>query len=98
MSERASTSSSGFSGSTLGLGLSLSLILLCGSGDARVLRGVDAFPSIGLLCVGDVVVEPGKVEALRSDCDKCLFSANLFSNVRRSVRPLSSSLSSPTLC
>lgn len=51
MSERASTPSSFFTGSSLFLGLSLSLfpLLLGGESGARVLRGVDSFASFGLL-------------------------------------------------
>jgi len=88
MSERASTSSSDFSEIVL---LRLSPFLLCGSGDAKVLRGVDPLPSYGVLCDGEVGCEPGAWEAL---CDS-LFSASRFSKVPKSVRPLSSSVSNP---
>ena len=92
MSESSSTSSGDFCGSTVLC--RLSPFLLCGSGDANVLRGVDPLPSFGVLCDGDVGFEPldpGCCEAL---CE-LFFSANRFSNVPRSVRPLSSSLRSP---
>ena len=56
-----------------------------------MLRGVDPLPSFGVLCDGDVGFDPGACEAL---C-KLFFSANRFSKVPRSVRPLSSSLRSP---
>jgi hypothetical protein len=46
MSESASTSSSDFSEIVL---LRLSPFLLFGSGDAKVLRGVDPVPSFGVL-------------------------------------------------
>jgi hypothetical protein len=96
MSERASTPSSFFSGSSQLLDFALSLfpLLLGGESGARVLRGVDSLASFGLLCEGDVGLEAA-VEALLCECDRCLFSASLFSRVPRSVRPLSSSLSSP---
>ena len=89
MSESSSTSSCGLSGSAALC--RLSPFLLCGSGDVNVLRGVDPLPSFGVLCDGDVGFDPGAWEAL---CE-LFFSANRFSNVPRSVRPLSSSLRSP---
>lgn len=100
MSERASTPSSFFSGSSRFFVLSLSLFpdLLGEDGEARVLRGVDSLASFGLSCDGDVGIEPATVEALLCDCGRCLFSASLFSNVPRSVRPLSSSLRRPGFC
>lgn len=88
MSERASTSSSSFSGVALFL---LSPFLICGSGDAILLLGVEPFPSIAELCEGEVGSDPGPWEVL---CDSRL-SASLFSNVPKSVLPLSSSLSNP---
>jgi hypothetical protein len=91
MSESASTSSSVFSGSLV----CLSPFLLCGSGDAKVLRGVDPLPLFGVLREGDVGCEPGVVEALHLSCNS-LLSARRFSNVPKSVRPLSSSLRSPS--
>jgi hypothetical protein len=91
ISESASTSSCGFSGSAVPLRFSPMPFLLGGSGDVRVLRGVDSAPSFGVLCEGEVGFDPGAVDAL---CDMFL-SANRFSKVPRSVRPLSSSLSSP---
>ena len=68
MSDRASTSSCSFSGSALTLlllffSLSLSPFLLGGSGDAKVLRGVEPSPSFGLLCDGEVGFDIGAVEA-----------------------------------
>lgn len=89
ISESSSTSCCGLSGSTV-LCL-LSPFLLCGSGDANVLRGVVSAPSFGELCDGDVGFDPGAWEALR----ELFFSANRFSNVPKSVRPLSSSVRSP---
>ena len=89
MSESSSTSSCGLSGSTVLC--RFSPFLFCGSGDANVLRGVDSPPSFVVLCDGDVGFDPGTWEALR----ELFFSANRFSNVPRSVRPLSSSLRSP---
>jgi hypothetical protein len=99
MSERASTPSSFFSGPSQVLVFPLSLfpLLLGGESGARVLRGVDSLASFGLLCEGDVGLE-ATVEELLYDCDRCLFSTSLFSKVPRSVRPLSSSLSSPKQC
>jgi hypothetical protein len=88
ISERASTSSSDFSGVVL---FRLSPFLDCGSGDAILLLGVDPFPSTAELCEGDVGCDPGPWEAL---CES-LLSASLFSNVPRSVRPLSSSVRRP---
>jgi hypothetical protein len=88
MSESASTSSSDFSEIVLFL---LSAFLLFGSGDAKVLRGVDPLPSFGVLCEGEVGCEPGASDCL---CDS-LFSASRFSRVPKSVRPLSSSVSNP---
>ena len=93
MSDKASTSSSSsfdFSEEVLFL-LSLSPFLVCGSGDAKVLRGVDPLPSLGVLCDGDVGCDPGASDCL---CDS-FFSASLFSNVPKSVRPLSSSVNNP---
>jgi hypothetical protein len=88
MSERASTSSSDFSERVL---FRLSPFLLFGSGDAKVLRGVEPLPSFGVLCEGEVGCDPGASDCL---CDS-LFSASRFSKVPKSVRPLSSSVSSP---
>jgi hypothetical protein len=56
MSDSASTSSSDFSEIVLFL---LSPFLLCGSGDAKVLRGVDPFPSLSVLCDGEVGCDVG---------------------------------------
>jgi hypothetical protein len=88
MSESASTSSSDFSEMVLFL---LSPFLVFGSGDAKVLRGVELFPSFGVLCDGEVGCDPGASDCL---CDS-LFSASRFSKVPKSVRPLSSSVSNP---
>ena len=89
ISESSSTSSCGLSGSTV-LCLLFSF-LLCGSGDVNWLRGVDIYPSFGVLWDGEVGSEPRAWEGLR----ELLFSAKRFSNVPRSVRPLSSSARSP---
>jgi hypothetical protein len=100
ISESASTpSSAGFSGSLLLPLVSTlfrlsPLVLYCGSGDAKELRGVEPAPSFGVLCEGDTGFDPGTVDCLR-DSERFL-SANRFSNVPKSVRPLSSSLRSPT--
>jgi hypothetical protein len=56
MSESASTSSSDFSEIVLSR---LSPFLPCGSGDAKVLRGVDPIPSLGVLCDGEVGCDVG---------------------------------------
>lgn len=93
ISESSSTSSCGLSGSTVLCRLSPFLLCDCGSGDASVLRGVDPLPSFGVLCDGEVGFDPGTWEALR----ELFFSANRFSNVPKSVRPLSSSLRSPEM-
>ena len=89
MSESSSTSSCGRSGSTVLC--FLSPVLLCGSGDANVLRGVDSSPSFRVLCDGEVGPDPSTWDGLREP----FFSASCFSNVPRSVRPLSSSPRSP---
>lgn len=90
MSDSASTSSSGFSGVPL-LRLSLSPLVVEGSGDVIVLRGVDPVPSFCEACDGEPGFDPGAADAL---CDS-LLSASRFSSVPRSVRPLSSSASRP---
>jgi len=56
-----------------------------------MLLGVDSFPSTAELCEGDVGLDPGPWEALMES----RLSASLFSNVPKSVRPLSSSVSRP---
>jgi len=62
ISERASTSSSDFSGVLLFL---LSPFLEdCGSGDAMLLLGVDPAPSMAELCEGEVGSDPGPWDAL----------------------------------
>ena len=91
ISDRASTSSSDFSGVPL-LRFSLSPFVVDCSGDATVLRGVDPLPSFCEACDGEAGFDPGAAEAL---CDS-LLSASRFSSVPRSVRPLSSSVRSPT--
>jgi hypothetical protein len=57
MSESASTSSSDFSETVLFL--LLSPFLVWGSGDAKLLRGVEPLPSLGVLCDGEVGRDPG---------------------------------------
>jgi len=89
MSDRASTASS-FSSSLLVLFL-FSPSLFVGSGEVIALLGVELLSSWDVLCSGDVGFEPGIADALRER----FLSCNRFSNVPRSVRPLSSSLRRP---
>ena len=96
MSERASTSSSDFSGVALFLLSPLlspffSMTLTWGSGEARVLFGVEPFGSATDVCEGDVGFDAGPCDALMDS----LLSCSFFSSVPKSVFPLSSSARSP---
>ena len=67
-----------------------------GSGEVKELRGLELLPScvIDGTCEGDVGFEVGFADAL---LERSL-SARRFSNVPKSVRPLSSSFSKPASC
>lgn len=94
MSDSASTSSSFPSGEPLlRFSAFLSPFLLCGSGDAK-LRGVDSFSSLGEVCDDEVGFDPGCCD---KRIDSLLVSASRFSNVPKSVRPLSSSVRRPKI-